>query len=102
MFIKTLTYWDSLSYFLIGKLEPHKNTLEHIGSRLGIAGALFMSFIVSYFPELNLVAWSLWLVSTVALLAFTSILGLKKLKEMYLVYTAVNISGVINSIIALN
>lgn len=72
----------------------HKKTFEAVGAITGIIGALIMSF----YPESALVAWSFWLVSSIALLFFAFGEKLQYLLGLQVVFTVINLSGIFNSI----
>ncbi|GAB6071563.1 hypothetical protein JCM30760_26610 [Thiomicrorhabdus hydrogeniphila] len=68
--------------------------LEILGAVLGATGALIMSFA----PEIALIAWSLWLLSTICLGAFAYKARLPFLFMLQIVFFVINLTGVYNNI----
>lgn len=68
--------------------------LEVVGAVLGITGALIMSFVPGY----ALVAWIVWLGSSVCLGLFAKQTQLPFLLLLQTVFFFVNLSGIYNSI----
>jgi len=71
-----------------------KKILEVIGSYAGVSGALIMSFM----PEFAFFAWILWLLSSVALMAFSIKAELRYILRLQIDFTIINVSGVYNTI----
>lgn len=78
-------------------LFQYRRMLEAVGASAGIVGALIMSF----YPQAELVAWTFWLISSIALLGFAYSANLRWIFGLQIVFTAINFTGILNSLLRL-
>lgn len=71
-----------------------KKLTEFLGALFGVSGAVLLSF----WPEMSLYAWSLWLLSSFSLAYFAHIEKLSSLLTLQIVFIIVNCSGICNSL----